>query len=263
MEDDIATSPEAATPAYGKAAATEIAAIEQRMKSDRTGYFKDETMQARYRELISVREEPTAAGEVQGRPWQEIRDEPRSLPGDEPADEPLTLPAHDYRLPEDLRQDELAQSFASFAGIAGLPEHEVADIVSSQYHGGQLARDGDDRMEAMDELRQVWGDKTAANIQKVRQYVKRNMPPNLAEALEFPARRSDGRALMNDAALIVKLHGLASMGAELPDTGGDVNAQISAIKNVMKTNMAAYRKDGATQMRLTWLLREQARRGRR
>lgn len=34
----------------------EIATIEQRMATDRAGYFKDEKMQARYRDLISVRD---------------------------------------------------------------------------------------------------------------------------------------------------------------------------------------------------------------
>ncbi len=34
----------------------EIAGIERRMKTDRRGYFRDDKMQARYRELVAARE---------------------------------------------------------------------------------------------------------------------------------------------------------------------------------------------------------------
>jgi len=40
----------------GQALADEIASIERRMAEDRTGYFKDEAMQARYRDLLAARE---------------------------------------------------------------------------------------------------------------------------------------------------------------------------------------------------------------
>ena len=44
----------------GRSIDEEIAAIEKRMKEDRRGYFKDEAMQARYRELLQAREKVRA-----------------------------------------------------------------------------------------------------------------------------------------------------------------------------------------------------------
>jgi len=46
----------------GRTIDEEIAAIEKRMKEDRRGYFKDEAMQARYRELLQAREKVRARG---------------------------------------------------------------------------------------------------------------------------------------------------------------------------------------------------------
>lgn len=46
----------------GRTIDEEIAAIERRMKEDRRGYFKDEAMQARYRELLQAREKVRARG---------------------------------------------------------------------------------------------------------------------------------------------------------------------------------------------------------
>jgi hypothetical protein len=40
----------------GKSVTEEISSIEKRMRDDRPGYFKDEAMQARYRELLDARE---------------------------------------------------------------------------------------------------------------------------------------------------------------------------------------------------------------
>lgn len=235
----------------------EIATIEARMRTDRAGYNQDQQQQERLRELYGANE-PGAEPPKAQRTWQEVRDEPSELPGDEPANERLPLPPHQYRMPDNLQSDELAQSFASFAGIAGMPEADVADVLSSQSHGGVMERDTADRAEAMQELQRLWGSKATENLQRVRQYVKRNMPPHMAEALEFPARRSNGRALMNDPTMVVHLHSLASRGAALPE-GGD---QLRAIEQLMKTNMASYRKDPAAQVALAYRLRERNR-GRR
>jgi hypothetical protein len=58
LSGELAPAPavtEAGDPA-GRAADEEIAEIERRMKTDRRGYFRDDKMQARYRELVAARE---------------------------------------------------------------------------------------------------------------------------------------------------------------------------------------------------------------
>lgn len=55
----LAPAPTLAPGAQGgpaKALGDEIAAIERRMREDRAGYFKDETAQARYRDLVAARD---------------------------------------------------------------------------------------------------------------------------------------------------------------------------------------------------------------
>lgn len=254
MTDDaiVAQSTQWAREDSAADAAAEMASLRAQMGDRNSDYWKGpeaDKLQARYRELLT-------GGRLSSDPDTRLNQVMASnAQAEEQAEaDRLHLPAHDYQLPRELAQDELAQSFASLAGAAGLPADLVTDVVSSQFHGGELQRDDSDRDAGLAELRSIWGSATEQNIATIRRYVANNLPPHLSDALMAPARRSDGRALVNDPAFLTQILGMARRGAQL------ATGDLAEIRRLMGTQ--AYRSDPSAQIRAQYLIRQQRRGGR-
>jgi hypothetical protein len=169
-------------------------------------------------------------------------------------------------------QPESASDFGieRSAQALGLPQQTIDSAKrflsgAVSFTDAQLeAFDAEHQGAAETELRSLWGNRFDSNRAAIMRYLG-SLPANAGEAF-LQARDDTGRALSNDPAQLQRVLGLALRRGSftLPHAVrdvGDLNAQILAIEQTMRTSRAAYNADELLQARYRELLtmRERAR----
>jgi len=150
----------------------------------------------------------------------------------------------------------LIETFKS-AGIEPNIVREVIDYYEqgTEHSEATLATlDATHREGAIVELRGLWGDKFEANVAAINKLLG-SMPKGHAEAIRN-GRRLDGRAVMNDPAILQRLFGQTrGAGASVP--AGNRKETIASIEKLMRTDRAGYLRDEPLQARYRALLQSQ------
>lgn len=196
--------------------------------------------------------QPFSSNDVARQQWSRGPSLPEARP-EAPA--PAPQPASAYA------GDPLAASFSEFAKGAGLPPELTSEVEAwwsdapAQLHDGFADRDALHRQEVRAELQRLWGDKVDSNLDTIRRYLDSASVASGVGSVLHDARLRDGRALLNDASTLVRLHGLASRAPIIPRIkGGDIDAELKSIKDLMHRDRAAYNRDEALQLRYRALL---------
>ena len=122
-----------------------------------------------------------------------------------------------------------------------------------------LDMDGEQAMESDDLLRQDWGPDYRSNLNLVEGFIGKTFGADAAENL-LNGRYGDGRAFMNDPAVLKGLAEVARRVNPIMEMGGDhhtaqqsLNDEIGTIEKFMESNRTDYNKDEKMQARLRQL----------
>jgi hypothetical protein len=146
------------------------------------------------------------------------------------------------------------------AKAAAVPANVVGQVANWVQHGtshdaAELQQiDEDSAQAARTELRGLWGaDRYAENLQAINRYLDTAISPEEAEVLR-DGRLADGRALMNDPAMVQRVLGLAK--APSPELRGSIDQQVAEIEKYMRSNRREYSKNEVLQARYRELLQQ-------
>lgn len=169
------------------------------------------------------------------------------------AKDPSTGIADDVFHAEQSAPSATGNSLLELVKDAGIPHDTVSQVLewvekgSTQSDTDLAARDVEDQEATTAELKALWGeDKWDKNVKALNRLLD-GMPGSSGEVLRS-ARMADGRAVLNDAAFVARLLGVANRPG--PKGSKDPAVEIKQILAFMRRDRAAYNRDEPMQARL-------------